>query len=106
MAATLTGGVIGAMGGAGNGIGSVLGVASGAGKSGNCKNGTTIPFMIQGTASDPKFLPDVGGVAASLLKSELGCTGGTMLGAGEKGATTPANAVETLGGLFGKKKKP
>jgi AsmA protein len=106
MVATLTGGVLGGPGSASNGIGSVLGTATGAGKSSSCKNGTTIPFMIQGTASDPKFVPDVGGAAASLLKSELGCTGGTMLGAGEKGATTPANAVETLGGLFGKKKKP
>lgn len=106
MAATLTGGALGAMGSAGNGIGSVLGVATGAGKSSSCKNGTTIPFMIQGTASDPKFVPDVGGVAASMLKSQLGCTGGTLLGAGEKGATTPANAVEALSGLFGKKKKP
>ncbi|HJZ64117.1 MAG TPA: AsmA family protein [Candidatus Acidoferrum sp.] len=106
MAATLTGGAIGAIGGAGNDIGSVLGVATGAGKNGNCKKGTTIPFMIQGTASDPKFVPDVGGVAAGLLKSQLGCTGGTLLGAGEKGATTPVNAVDALTGLFGKKKKP
>ena len=106
MAAMLTGGVLGGSGSVSNGIGSVLGTATGAGKSSSCKNGTTIPFMIQGTASDPKFVPDVGGVAANLLKSELGCTGGTMLGAGEKGATTPANAVETLSGLFGKKKKP
>jgi AsmA protein len=107
MAATLTGGVLGAMGGAGNGIGSVLGVATGAGKSSGCKNnGTTIPFLIQGTASDPKFVPDVGGVAADLLKSQLGCTGGTLLGTGQKGVATPENAVEALTGLFGKKKKP
>jgi len=106
MAATLTGGAIGAMGGASSGIGSVLGTATGAGKSGNCQKGTTIPFMIQGTASDPKFVPDVGGVAAGLLKSQLGCSGGTLLGAGEKGATAPVNAVDALTGLFGKKKKP
>jgi AsmA protein len=105
MAATLTGGAIGAMGSAGNGVGSLLGAATGAGKSGNCKNGTTIPFMIQGTASDPKFVPDVGGVAAGLLKSQLGCTGGTLLGAGEKGANAPVNAVDAISGLF-KKKKP
>jgi len=107
MAATLTGGAIGAMGGAGNGIGSLLGAATGAGKSSQCKSGgTTIPFLIQGTASDPKFVPDVGGVAAGLLKSQLGCTGGTLLGAGEKGAKTPESAVEALTGLFSKKKKP
>jgi AsmA protein len=106
MAATITGGALGAMGGAGNGIGSLLGAATGAGKSSSCKGGTTIPFLIQGTASDPKFVPDVGGVAAGLLKSQLGCTGGTLLGAGEKGVTTPENAVEAITGLFGKKKKP
>jgi AsmA protein len=103
MAATLTGVAIG---GTSNGLGSVLGAATGAGKSGNCKNETTIPFIIQGTASDPKFVPDVGGVAAGLLKSQLGCTGGTLAGTGQKGATTPADAVNALGGIFGKKKKP
>ena len=109
MAATLTGGAIGALGGAsasGGGLSSVLGAAAGGGKNSNCKNGTTIPFMIQGTASDPKFVPDVGGVAASMLKSQLGCAGGGLLGAGQKGATTPADAVNALSGLFGKKKKP
>jgi AsmA protein len=105
MAATITGGALGAMGGAGNGLGSLLGAATGS-KSSACKGGTTIPFLIQGTASDPKFMPDVGGVAAGLLKSQLGCTGGSLLGAGEKGAQTPQNAVEALSGLFGKKKKP
>src|SRR5262249_14449037 len=105
MAATLTGGAIGTMGGAGNGLGSILGAAAGT-KNSNCKNGTTIPFMIQGTASDPKFVPDVGGVAAGLLKSQLGCTGGSLLGAGQKEAQTPADAVNALTGLFGKKKKP
>ena len=105
MAATLTGGAIGAMGSAGNGIGTLLGTATTAGKSSNCKNGTTIPFMIQGTASDPKFVPDVGGVAAGLLKSQLGCTGGTLVGAGQKGANAPVNAVDALTSLFGKKKK-
>jgi AsmA protein len=105
MAATITGGLLGGAGAPANGIGSVLGAVSGTQKNSNCKNGTTIPFLIQGTASEPKFVPDVGGVAAGLLKSQLGCTGGSLLGAGEKGATTPANAVEALGGLF-KKKKP
>lgn len=103
MAATITGG---ALGNAGSGIGSILGAATGGGKSGGCKGGTTIPFLIQGTASDPKFVPDVGGVAAGLLKSQLGCTGGALLGAGEKGAKTPGNAVEAITGLFGRKKNP
>jgi AsmA protein len=103
MAATLTGGAIGAMGGAGAGVGSVLGALGGS-KGSSCKGGTTIPFQIQGTASDPKFIPDVGGVAAGMLKSQLGCAGGSLANVGKTGGQTPANAVNTLQGLFGKKK--
>ncbi len=35
-----------------------------------------MPFLIRGTTADPKFIPDVGGLAAGLLKSQLGCAGG------------------------------
>jgi AsmA protein len=110
MAATLTGGAIGALGGGtsgagANGLGGVLG-AIGGGKGGNCKSGTTIPFMIQGTASDPKFVPDVGGVAANMLKSQLGCAGSAVPNVGKPGSQNPADAINALSGLFGKKKKP
>jgi AsmA protein len=103
MAATLTGGAIGAAGGAGAEVGSMVG-ALGGGKGGGCKGGTTIPFMIQGTASDPKFIPDVGGVAAGMLKSQLGCTGGSLANVGKAGGQTPTDAVSAIGGLLGKKK--
>ncbi len=63
-------------------------------------------FMIQGTASDPKFVPDVGGLAAGMLKSQLGCAGGSLANVGKTGAQTPADAVKQLGSLFGKKKNP
>jgi hypothetical protein len=104
MAATLTGGAVGAMGGAGEALGGVLG----GGKAGNCKGGggTTIPFLIQGTASDPKFVPDVGGAAAGMLKSQLGCAGGAIPNVGKTGGQAPADAINSLGGLLGKKKKP
>jgi hypothetical protein len=88
-----------------SGVGSVLG-AIGGGKGGNCKGGTTIPFLIQGTASDPKFVPDVGGLAAGMLKSQLGCAGGAVPNIGNTGSQNPADAINALGGLFGKKKKP
>jgi len=78
--------------------------AIGGGK-GNCK-GATIPFQIHGTTADPKFVPDIGGTAASLLKSELGCAGGATAGANLQQQTqNPADAINALGGLF-KKKKP
>ena len=105
MAATLTGGAIGAMGSAGGGVGSLVGALGGS-KGSSCKGGTTIPFQIQGSASDPKFVPDVGGVAANMLKSQLGCAGGSLSDIGKTGSQTPADAINSLSGLFGKKKKP
>ena len=53
------------------------------------KKGGGIPFFIQGTTSDPKFVPDVKGMF-----------GGQLGSAGQN----PANIVNGLGGLFGKKK--
>lgn len=105
MAATVSSGALAAVGGSGGGVGSVLG-ALGGGKGEGCKGGTTIPFLIQGTASDPKFVPDVGGVAAGMLKSQVGCAGGSAANAGKAGVQAPTDAVSTLGGLLGKKKKP
>jgi AsmA protein len=88
-----------------SGIGGILG-AIGGGKS-NCK-GATIPFLIKGTTAEPKFVPDVGGIAASLLKSQLGCVGGSTAAGANPQANpnaTPNNPVDALTGLF-KKKKP
>ena len=75
------------------------------GGGGGCKGGTTVPFMIQGTTSEPKFVPDVGGLAADMLKSQLGCAGGLAAGGAKGAEQSPANAVSAIGGLF-KKKKP
>ena len=88
-----------------SGIGGILG-AIGGGK-GGCK-GATIPFQIHGTTADPKFVPDIGGIAASLLQSQLGCAGGTAPGAKtnlQQQTQNPADAINALGELF-KKKKP
>jgi AsmA protein len=103
MAATVTG-ALGAVGSPVSSTAGLLGKAMGGG-GGGCKNGTTVPFMIQGTTSEPKFVPDVGGLAAGLLKSQLGCAGGLAAGGAKGAEQTPANAVNALGGLF-KKKKP
>jgi AsmA protein len=53
--------------------------------------GGGVPFFIQGTTSDPKFVPDVKG----MLGNPLGAAG-----------QAPAGIANGLGGLFGKKKKP
>jgi AsmA protein len=81
-----------------SGIGGILG-AIGGGK-GGCK-GTTIPFQIHGTTADPKFVPDIGGIAASMLKTQFGCVGNT---AGKSQQPNPNNPIDALSGLF--KKKP
>jgi len=88
-----------------SGIGGILG-AIGGGK-GNCK-GATIPFLIKGTTAEPKFVPDVGGIAASLVKSQLGCVGGGAAAGSQSQANpnaTATNPVDAISGLF-KKKKP
>ena len=99
MAATVTGalGVLGApVSSAAGLVGKAMGTQSG------CKNGATVPFQIRGTMSDPKFVPDVGGLAAGLVKSQLGCLGNATSGLGP--ATKAANVVNGITGLFGKKK--
>src|SRR5712664_2970545 len=90
----------------GGGIGGILTQVTGA--AGGCKGGgASVPFLIHGTASDPKFIPDVGGLAAGLLKSQLGCAGTSTAGSPKSLAQgqNPADAISALGGLF-KKKKP
>jgi hypothetical protein len=49
-----------------------------------------IPFLIQGTTSDPKFIPDVKGMAGSLLNNALG------------GKNAQKNPLGGLGGLLKK----
>lgn len=102
MVATLQHGIVGGLS-AGSQIGKLTGSSA-------CKDsgGTKVPFKIEGTTANPKFVPDTGGVAASLLKSQLGCAGGAVNGLQNltKGTGNPADVVNQLGGLFGKKKKP
>jgi AsmA protein len=95
----------GASGSAGS-LGGLLGqVTGGKGGGGGCGGGLKVPFQIQGTTAEPKFIPDIGGLAAGMFKSQLGCLGGLGSGTGKDSGKVPADAINTLGGLF-KKKKP
>jgi AsmA protein len=77
-------------------------VVSGASKmAGLSGNGATIPFFIQGTAADPKFVPDVKGMVGSQLSNQLT----NRLGSQVPGGQNAQGAIKALGGLFGKKKK-
>jgi AsmA protein len=102
MAATLTS-ALGDAASPVSSVGGLLGKATGGG--GGCKGGTTVPFQIQGTTANPKFIPDVGGLAAGMLKSQLGCAGGLGTNGGKDAGKAQVDAVKSLGGLF-KKKKP
>jgi AsmA protein len=82
------------------GLGGLLSKVTGA--SGDCNSGLKVPFQIQGTTAEPKFIPDVGGAAASLFKSELGCLGGGSSSA--SGQQQKKNPLGALGGLL--KQKP
>ena len=82
MLADLHGGVVG-------GLSKVAGASSGKGG---------IPFAIEGTTSNPKFIPDVGGVVGGLATEQLSNVA--------KGQVPGAkNVSKGLGGLLGKKNK-
>ena len=55
--------------------------------------GMGIPFGVQGTTSDPKFTPDVKGLATGLLQNAI------------KGNTNQQNPINNVMGLFKKKNK-
>ena len=81
--------------------GAVTGLTQMAGLGGK---GGSIPFFIQGTTSDPKFVPDVKGMVGSQLKGGLGGALGGLTG-GKNSTGDSASPMDALGGLFGKKKK-
>ena len=103
MAATLKSGLVANVANPTGALSQVLGGGSG----GGCKGGVTVPFKIEGTTADPKFVPDVGGVAAGMLKSQLGCAGSSVSGVKNLNPSNlnPSDAAGALGGLF-KKPKP
>jgi AsmA protein len=71
----------------GNALGALTQAAGFGGKNAN------IPFHITGTTANPVFTPDLGGAVGGILS-------------GAKGQqANPGGLVESLGGLFGKKKK-
>lgn len=81
--------------GGGNGLTGAISSLSGGHAGSSSSSGAGIPFVIQGTTSNPQVIPDVGGMAGNAVKSTA------MIG------TKPAGAAAgALGGLLGKKKKP
>ena len=82
MLADLHGGMVG-------GLSKVAGAGSGKGG---------VPFAIEGTTSNPKFIPDVGGAVAGLATNQVG-----KIAKGQVPGTD--GVTKGLGGILGKKKK-
>jgi hypothetical protein len=99
MAATLTT-AAGTIASPVSGAAGILGKVTGGG--GGCSRGTTVPFQIQGTTSEPKFVPNVGGLAKGVLKSQLGCVGTSVAGPAQQ--LPGSSAVGALSGFLKKKK--
>ena len=74
--------------------GAVSGITQMAGMS---SKGGNLPFTIAGTTSDPKFIPDVKGMAGGILQNAL---------KGQGTNTGKQNPLGGLSGLFNKKKQP
>jgi len=64
--------------------------------------GDGIPFLIQGTTSNPQFVPDVAGVVGNVLRSRIGGLNNRTDSSGQSDDVISG----ILGGLLGKKKKP
>jgi AsmA protein len=60
-----------------------------------------IPFAIEGTTANPKFIPDIKGIVGGVAQGALGQA---LSGAGA-GKGVPPEAINALGGLLGGKKK-
>ncbi len=86
-------GAAGAVGAGGGKLGGAMGaLTGGGGGGGGSSNG--IPFIVQGTTSNPQVIPDTKSLAVGAAKGAI---------PGGQGGTTGA-ATSTLGGLLGKKK--
>jgi AsmA protein len=104
LVATVNSSLVPGAGAAGSALGGLTGAL---GQSKNCKNGgLKVPLQVHGTTSNPQFVPDVGGAAAGMLKSELACVGGPAGGVNGLTGGNASGVVNQLGGLLGKKKKP
>jgi AsmA protein len=62
-------------------------------------SGHQIPFNIEGTTSDPKFVPNIGGMAGSMVSSQVG----NILGGGSKSKGKSSGIGGALGNILGGK---
>ena len=66
------GSVVGTAGVIGDAVGDVLGALTGGGTKSSKGRSQRIPFIVQGTTTDPRFVPDVSGLVIPTLLNQLG----------------------------------
>ena len=75
-------------------IGDVVGALTGGGKSSSKSKSQRIPFIVEGTTSDPRFVPDVSGLVIPTLLNQLGPVSGPAPGPPER--SSPIGAIKDL----------
>ena len=75
-------------------IGDVIGALTGGGKSSSKSKSQRIPFIVEGTTSDPRFVPDVSGLVIPTLLNQLGPVSGPAPGPPER--SSPIGAIKDL----------
>jgi AsmA protein len=97
MVATVTAQLHGGMGGVvgtAGAIGDVIGAITGGGKSSNESRSQRIPFLVEGTTSDPRFVADTSGMVIPVLKNQLGNLNVPGLLSGKRGhSSNPLGAL-------------
>jgi hypothetical protein len=96
------GDVIGAVTGGIAAITGGIGAVTGSGKSSNDSRSQRIPFIVQGTTSDPRFIADTSGMVIPMLKNQLGNLNLPGLGSGKPGHSS--NPLGAFGDLFMKRR--
>jgi len=98
-----TSGVIGGAAGAvGDVIGALTGGGKGSGKSSGKSRSQRIPFLVEGTTSDPRFVPDLSGLVIPTLLNELGNL--KVPGSGSGQHESSGNPLRAIKDLFKKKR--
>jgi hypothetical protein len=77
----------------------LLGQVTGGAGGSVANKGQPIPLLIQGTTSDPKFGPAVSGLAAEMLKSQLGNLSHPGATSQQQPNTNTNNPLDALSGL-------
>jgi AsmA protein len=89
--------VVGTTGAIGGAVGDVIGAITGGGTRSSRSSSQRIPFLVAGTTSDPRFVPDVSGLVIPTLLNQLGTLNVPGPAPGQhEGSSNPIGAITDL----------